>query len=563
MPEHTRLGTGLGVGLCLLLLGALLVPNAFLLGAESLSAGLPLSQRLLPPLIALLSELLLLAVLARPWLWLLVQLPFLLWLPGEFFYLHYYGLPTSAHVLAIIGETNRDEISGYIGRALWLWLAAALLWLLALLAALRFLRRALPPLRRGRPLFVAVLAVALLGLCLAWRPEAKAGARAPGLREVVVDSYPLGMPLRLYDLVRQRRELRRAAERLRRATADGTRQAPLPAQPETYVVVIGEASRADHWQLYGYPRETTPLLARRAQLLVFRDAVSVTPTTRTSLPVLLSGMNIDDLATWRYRPSWISAFKAAGFRVSWLSAQMPVPRDSPVGIYAQLADRLEFLNSEAGAVPGTTDAALLPAFARELRSPPGKRLVILHMIGSHAPYQRRYPPSFQHFRPAPRGDEELGIVEAGVDEQIGNAYDNSVRYSDAVLDALIARLQATPGVSALWYIADHGQTLPADGCGRSGNGFFSRYNFEVPLLFWYSERYAQAFAPRLQALRARQARPFSAAGFAALLRESFGFAPPAPADSTGDAPPRLLTIDGRRQVDFDRAFRTSACRAAP
>ena len=62
---------------------------------------------------------------------------------------------------------------------------------------------------------------------------------------------------------------------------------------EIYVYVIGEASRAANWQLYGYHRETNPCLTRTEGLVVFRNTVTQSNTTHKSVPLILSSVKTD------------------------------------------------------------------------------------------------------------------------------------------------------------------------------------------------------------------------------------------------------------------------------
>lgn len=383
---------------------------------------------------------------------------------------------------------------------------------------------------------------------------------------VFTNSYPFGLPVRLYDYYEQRRALAHYAAALKDVNPGLDRDPALATTAETYVVVIGESARADHWSLFGYDRPTTPLLERREHLLAFGDAVSVTAATRTSVPILLSGASVEDVAAFHFKPSWINAFRAAGFEVSWLSAQMPVGLyDTTVGIYAQLADDIEFLNPGNDKSRSSYDDVLLTALDKRLRAPQAKKLIILHMLGSHAPYQHRYPDAFEIFKPAPGKHDDVGINDKDVGDEIDNAYDNSLRYSDYILDAVIARLQKTASVSALWYVSDHGQTLPMDGCKTSGNGFFSKYNFHVPLLFWYSAQYDRLFDAKLRAAARNVQRPVYMADFATSVLDSFGFElPEAQRDRSLMSPryaagERIVTIDGQQRRDYDRDFLRSAC----
>jgi glucan phosphoethanolaminetransferase (alkaline phosphatase superfamily) len=130
---------------------------------------------------------------------------------------------------------------------------------------------------------------------------------------------------------------------------------------------------------------------------------------------------------------------------------------------------------------------------------------------------------------------------------------------------VIARLRASSSLSALWYVSDHGPTLPADGCTNTGNGFFSKYNFHVPLLFWYSAAYQNRFGDKLRAAAAHVAQPAYMADFASSVLDSFGFElPDARRDRSLMSPryaagQRIVTIDGRERMDYDRDFAATAC----
>ena len=60
---------------------------------------------------------------------------------------------------------------------------------------------------------------------------------------------------------------------------------------EIYVYIIGEASRAMNWQLYGYDRETNPRLAQIEDLIVFRNVLTQSNTTHKSVPLILSSVS--------------------------------------------------------------------------------------------------------------------------------------------------------------------------------------------------------------------------------------------------------------------------------
>ncbi len=76
-------------------------------------------------------------------------------------------------------------------------------------------------------------------------------------------------------------------------TYGASRTAQAPGR-EIYVYVIGEASRAMNWQLYGYDRETNPRLSQVDDLVVFRDMLTQSNTTHKSVPLILSSVATDE-----------------------------------------------------------------------------------------------------------------------------------------------------------------------------------------------------------------------------------------------------------------------------
>lgn len=118
-------------------------------------------------------------------------------------------------------------------------------------------------------------------------------------------------------------------------------------------------------------------------------------------------------------------------------------------------------------------------------------------MGSHYDYQSRYPKDFEYFKPA--ASSSVGM---GKKDEIINAYDNSVLYTDMVLSDLIDFLKSDKRPSAVYYTSDHGENLLDD----ERNLMFhvqtepTKYELHVPSLFWFSDSYIQSFPEKVKAL---------------------------------------------------------------
>ena len=126
---------------------------------------------------------------------------------------------------------------------------------------------------------------------------------------------------------------------------------------------------------------------------------------------------------------------------------------------------------------------------RTLRGP-GTKLWVLHMLGSHGPsYFRRYPDAFARFAPDCRDDELRNCAV----EEIVNAYDNSILYTDHVLATAIERLAAHAGSvdSAVLFVSDHGESLGEKGLFLHGIPYAiaPEEQTRVPMVFWASSRF--------------------------------------------------------------------------
>jgi len=280
-------------------------------------------------------------------------------------------------------------------------------------------------------------------------------------------------------------------------------------QPLLVVLVIGESLRADHLGINGYARNTTPQLAALGpELLTFPDVASTANWTNHAMPALVS---LPVGAAGKQRASVLQTFSEAGFRTAWLSNQEPTS-------FSRGADVVEHaVNSQDFHL--RTDANLLPLMTSFVRQAGPRQFVVLHMIGSHIPYEERYGAASRVYRPTLR---ELGIdAPLPADKAAAiNSYDNTVVETDRFLARVIEVLRADSRPVVMLYTSDHGENLFDDQRhlfmhAQTGP---TRYDTHVPLLVWMNAPYRSAYPAIEQALRAnRQKKIGHAAVFPTLL----------------------------------------------
>ncbi|MDE5801111.1 MAG: lipid A phosphoethanolamine transferase [Paramuribaculum sp.] len=269
--------------------------------------------------------------------------------------------------------------------------------------------------------------------------------------------------------------------------------------PELYVLVIGETSRADNWQLCGYDRPTTPALAGRDGLVSFRRAISQSNTTHKAVPMLLSPLDAETFTDSIYHvKSMITAFKEAGFATSYISNQSR--NHSLIDFFGEEADTCIFLaDNPRSDGEHHYDSELVNYLRDALCRGKGKQLVVLHTYGSHFNYIDRYPQEQAAFSP----DRPARATVHFRDKQI-NAYDNTILYTSNFLGDIIDLLDERGGNAVMVYTSDHGEDIFDDerNLFLHASPIPSYYQLHVPFVVWMNAGYRGAYPEIEQALAA-------------------------------------------------------------
>ena len=351
---------------------------------------------------------------------------------------------------------------------------------------------------------------------------------------VVVDDYrmrnqlyPVNVCYNLYLAF----ERNAASENYREASRDfkfDARSEHDAEAPEVYVMVVGETARAHNFSLYGYPRDTNPLLSKTPGIIAFPDATTQSNTTHKSVPMLLSAASAEDFERLFHEKGILAAFKEAGFHTVFISNQQP--NHSFIDFLGEQADEHYFLKTEDASQGSHYDEDLLQKLDEILPEADAsssshyryrKLFVVLHTYGSHFNYQERYPRSFAYFKPDSRSE-----AKPENRQDLLNAYDNTIRYIDYILHGIVERLQKweklqakalvktqaklqakTDGVygqptSAMLYTSDHGENIFDDErcLFLHAAPKASDYELHVPFIIWTSAGFSKQYPDILKAL---------------------------------------------------------------
>ena len=329
--------------------------------------------------------------------------------------------------------------------------------------------------------------------------------------------YPVNVCYNLYLAF----ERNAASENYREASRDfkfDARSEHSATAPEVYVMVVGETARAHNFSLYGYPRNTNPLLSKTPGIKAFPNVTTQSNTTHKSVPMLLSAASAEDFERLFHEKGILAAFKEAGFHTVFISNQLP--NHSFIDFLGEQADEHYFLKKEDASQGNHYDEDLLQKLDEILPLADAsssahyhyryrKLFVVLHSYGSHFNYQERYPRSFAYFKPDSRSE-----AKPENRRDLLNAYDNTIRYTDYILHGIIERLQKWEGVqtktdgvydqptSAMLYTSDHGENIFDDERSLFLHAApkASDYELHVPFIIWTSAGFSKQYPDILKAL---------------------------------------------------------------
>ena len=258
---------------------------------------------------------------------------------------------------------------------------------------------------------------------------------------------------------------------------------------EVVVLVIGESERAANNAYYGYKRETNPY-TKNLGIIAVSDARSCATYTLAGLACMLTADGSEASVNTNEEPlgSYLSRM---GVDVIWRTNSSGEPRQE-VNEYIRLRDLVDDCSKEyCDALP--FELALLSGLESRVKGSASQRIfIVMHLgRGSHGPtYNEQIPSGFAIFEPV---CETVQIRECSYQELV-NAYDNTVAYTDYFLAEMIAFLgKLGDADAALIYVSDHGESLGESGVYLHGlpSAVAPAVQLDIPLLIWMSDGFAE------------------------------------------------------------------------
>jgi lipid A ethanolaminephosphotransferase len=263
---------------------------------------------------------------------------------------------------------------------------------------------------------------------------------------------------------------------------------PTDQDRELIIVVVGEAARADRFSLNGYARETNPLL-KQEDVISFTNVHSCGTSTAVSVPCMFSVFGHGRFTSNNAISSenLLDVLTHAGVHVLWRDNNS----DSK-GVAVRVPyQNFKQDNTNTICDVECRDEGMLVGLQDYVNSEPGGDIVIvLHQMGNHGPaYYKRYPKAFEKFTPVCASVE----LEQCSLEEISNAYDNAILYTDYFLSKVIAFLKHNDDhfETAMVYVSDHGESLGENGLYLHGLPYAlaPEAQTHVPAILWFGRNY--------------------------------------------------------------------------
>lgn len=264
-------------------------------------------------------------------------------------------------------------------------------------------------------------------------------------------------------------------------------------KPRTVCLIIGESASSDFMKIYNesYKYDNTPwmkslLTNANKNTILIRNSYASYNLTVISVPRILTTMSQYNSDKFENCISLLDVAQKAGYKVYWLSNQsVGTGRwDASISILANTADYVIEAKDEDGKKSAYDDRLINDL---EKINPDENNLIVIHLKGSHAKYDMRYPSNMTEF-----------------DDSLEGKYATSILYTDSVLKKIYEVGKNKLNMDIMLYTSDHGEDMEwQHGTKQLWN------NYHVPCMIWVSDTYKQYFSSQYENLQNNRDRAFS------------------------------------------------------
>jgi len=275
---------------------------------------------------------------------------------------------------------------------------------------------------------------------------------------------------------------------LKKTAEDAVLLDPPSSKKELIIMVVGETARADRFALNGYKRDTNPLLARE-NIVNLSNVTACGTSTGVSVPCMFSslGRSKYDKETALEQENLLDVLAKNGIEILWRDNNSDSKGVATRMVYEDFKTPTYNPSCEGEC----RDIGMLSGLDKYIASHKNKdMLIVLHQMGNHGPeYYRRYPKEFERFKPAC----QTGELRDCSQEEVNNAYDNAILYTDYFLSEVIKFLKKYDQdyETAMLYVSDHGESLGEHGIYLHAAPYIiaPKEQTHVPAIVWMGQNF--------------------------------------------------------------------------
>ena len=259
--------------------------------------------------------------------------------------------------------------------------------------------------------------------------------------------------------------------------------------PRLVIMVVGEAARADHFSLNGYSRKTNPLLEKE-NIINLGNIFSCGTSTAVSVPCMFSVFDRED---YNYKKGITNENVLDVLNHTKKISILWRDNNSDSKGVALRVPYENYRTPQSNTICNKDecrDEGMLVGLDSYIKAQNGKDiLIVLHQMGNHGPaYYKRYPNTFKKFTPVCKTNQ----LEECSQEEIANAYDNAILYTDFFLSKVINFLKehTLSYQTAMLYMSDHGESLGENGVYLHGLPYFMAPDAQTHIgsVLWFGEK---------------------------------------------------------------------------
>ena len=429
-------------------------------------------------------------------LYLMFLIPILIIVPFNLAYILYFHSEMSEATILMIINTNYSEALELLRNYLPVLIAFIALYLFVLY----LLYRRVPNTTDTRKT-VYVSCVALIALAISPLPIYDRNVSySENVKYALYDIFPGNVVRGIANVIYQNKFIRQG-ETMRKNFYYHSWQDTSIKDKQIHVLIIGESSRYDHWGINGYSRNTSPNLSKRKNLVSYSDVAAGGFMTKWAVPLLLTGVGADHYESNFHRKGIAGTFNEAGFQSYWITNQ--IDYWAYVKVHSLEAQKGYYLLTDFRSTKNVVmDMQLVDTLKKILSQRGGKKFITVHSLGSHYSYSARYPDQFDKFKPSNKSITTK-LTDRKFKNVLINSYDNSIYYTDAVIDSIISLVDKQNAFSSVTYISDHGEDLMDDNRRLTSHHEGSpptKYVAHVPFFVWYSAKLQAKYSEKISNL---------------------------------------------------------------